>query len=218
MVILASELSSDIETAEKPSYFAKQIQGTHSQHPKQLSLMQGIIEGLVDGVLVLTKQGEWVYANEYGRRLCHQLSQGKSASDSIPQAIVRACEILRDGAEHSAKGTRHESFSPAKMMVNQEIRVNKSMSFRIRVQWLVLEESAQPYILVTLEDQNQSRKMQAIADAKKYGLTRREAEVWSLHQSRFSYKEIARKLYITPNTVKKHVKNIYAKQQDYLKK
>jgi DNA-binding CsgD family transcriptional regulator len=209
MVILASELSSNIETAEKPSYWAKQIQGTHSQHSKQSSLLQGIIEGLADGVLVLTTQGEWVYANEHGRRLCHQLSQGTSASDSISQAIVRTCEIWRDC---------HASFSPAKMVVDQEIRVNKSISFRMRVQWLVLEESAQPYLLVTLEDQNQSRKMQAIADAKKYGLTRREAEVWSLHQSRFSYKEIATKLYITPNTVKKHMKNIYAKQQNYLKK
>lgn len=205
MVILASKLSSDIETAETPSYSPKQIQGVHSQHPTQPSLLQGIIEGLIDGVLVLTKQGEWVYANEYGRHLCHQLSPCESASDSIPQAIVRACDILR---------ARHESLSAETMAIDQEIRVNESMTFRLRVQWLVLEESAQPYLLVTLEDQNQSRKMQAIADAKKYGLTRREAEVWLLHQSRFSYKEIAKNLYITPNTVKKHIKNIYAKQQE----
>jgi len=64
-----------------------------------------------------------------------------------------------------------------------------------------------------MEDQNLSKQMQAITDAKRYGLTPREAEVWSLHQAKLSYKEIAKNLYITVNTVKKHIKNIYSKQQ-----
>jgi DNA-binding CsgD family transcriptional regulator len=207
MIILASEVNSNTETASKANYSEKQIKGTCAQHSQQTALLQAIMEGLIDGVLVLTKQGEWVYANECGRQICQQLSLGTTPSNSVPQAIWRVCECLRDRLDPLAE---HE------MLINNEIKPKNSATFRIRVRWLVLEESAQPYLLVTIEDQHQARKMQAIADAKKYGLTRREAEVWSLHQSKLSYKEIAEKLYITHNTVKKHIKNIYAKQQEFL--
>lgn len=53
------------------------------------------------------------------------------------------------------------------------------------------------------------------ADVQKYGLTCREAEVWFLHRNKYSYKEIADKLFVTINTVKKHMKNIYAKHYTY---
>jgi len=154
--------------------------------------------------LVLSQQGEWIYANECARQICQQLSPGKTPSNSVPQVIWQVCESLRD---------RLELLCDQEAIIGNEIKSNNSVNFRVRVRWLVLEDSAHPLILVTIEDQHQTRKMQAIADAKKYGLTRRETEVWSLHQSRLSYKEIADRLYITLNTVKKHIKNIYAKQQ-----
>ncbi|NEQ50076.1 MAG: LuxR family transcriptional regulator, partial [Leptolyngbya sp. SIO3F4] len=40
----------------------------------------------------------------------------------------------------------------------------------------------------------------------------READVWILHRIGLSYQEIAARLYIALNTVKKHMKNVYAKQ------
>ena len=207
MVILSGELNSNIETVKTSKYSSKPFKAIHSQKSKQPSWLQAIIEGLVDGVLVLTQQGEWVYANECGRQICYQLSPDQSQNNSVPSAIWRVCELLLN---------RLDPFAEQEMVINNEIKLTNSVTFRIRVRWLVLEESACPYLLVTIEDQHQARKMQAIADAQKYGLTRREAEVWSLHQSKLSYKEIADKLYITLNTVKKHIKNIYTKQQGFL--
>lgn len=207
MVILASEMNGNNETLKQSIYSQKPIQGFNVLDSKQPSWLQAIIEGLVDGVLVLSQQGEWIYANECARQICQQLSPGKTPSNSVPQVIWQVCESLRD---------RLELLSDQEAIIGNEIKPNNSVNFRVRVRWLVLEDSAHPLILVTIEDQNQSRKMQAIADAKKYGLTRRETEVWSLHQSRLSYKEIADRLYITLNTVKKHIKNIYAKQQEFL--
>ena len=67
---------------------------------------------------------------------------------------------------------------------------------------------------MTIEDCNQYNQSIAIADAKKYNLTDREMEVWLLRRANLSYREIANQLYITINTVKKHLKNIYVKQQD----
>jgi DNA-binding CsgD family transcriptional regulator len=104
-------------------------------------------------------------------------------------------------------------FLDNKMIIESEISLDNLGAFRIRVRWLELDESEQPYLLVTLEDRLQSTHSAAIADAKKYGFTEREAEVWLLRQAKHSYKEIAAKLYITLNTVKKHMKNIYAKRQ-----
>ncbi len=207
MVILASELNRNNETIEESNDFQNLNQGSNVLQPKQPSWLQAIIEGLVDGVLVLSQQGEWIYGNECARQICLQLSLDKKLSNSVPQVIWQVCEVLRD---------QLDLFSEQEMMIGNAIKPNNTVNFRVRVRWLVLEESAHPLILVTIEDQHQARKMNAIADAKKYGLTRREAEVWSLHQSRLSYKEIADRLYITLNTVKKHIKNIYAKQQEFL--
>lgn len=205
MVILTSQLNSHIKTFETQNFSEKQLKEASFRHSKQPTLLQAIMEGLVDGVLVLTKQGELVYANECGRQICDQLSQGTSAFNSLPQAIWGVCESFLDS---------HNLLPELETIVNNDINPNCSATFRVRVRWLVLEDSAYPYLLVIMEDQNLSKQMQAIADAKRYGLTPREAEVWSLHQAKISYKEIAERLYITVNTVKKHIKNIYSKQQN----
>ncbi|WP_293048269.1 hypothetical protein [Moorena sp. SIO1F2] len=44
-------------------------------------LLQGVVEGLMDGVLILNAQGELVHSNCYGRLLCAQLAVDKSKSN-----------------------------------------------------------------------------------------------------------------------------------------
>lgn len=207
MVAFAPELNSKIETFTKQKLSEKQLKMAQSQQAKPPAFLQAIIEGFVDGVLILTEQGGWIHANEYARRICHKLSQGTSQLNAVPQQIWNVCESLIDS---------HEVFPEFKMIIESEVDTENSGIFRIRARWLVLDESVRPYLLVTLEDRRQSNHNIAIADAQKYGLTRREAEVWLLRRANYSYKEIAAKLYITHNTVKKHLKNIYAKQQEIL--
>ncbi len=64
-----------------------------------------------------------------------------------------------------------------------------------------------------LEDRYQSTQNLAIAEVDKYRLTRREAEVWLLRRANYSRKDIAAELCISLDTVKKHLKNIHAKQE-----
>jgi DNA-binding NarL/FixJ family response regulator len=71
----------------------------------------------------------------------------------------------------------------------------------------------QPYLLVTLEDCGEAARNRAIAEAHQYGLTSRQAEVWLLHRLGLSYRHMAAQLYVTPNTIKRHMKDIYAKQK-----
>jgi DNA-binding CsgD family transcriptional regulator len=72
------------------------------------------------------------------------------------------------------------------------------------------------YILVNLEDCQQASRDRAVAEVKQYELTAREAEVWLLRRSGYSYREIAEQLYLSVNTVKQHLKHIYTKQKAYV--
>lgn len=167
-------------------------------------MIEAILEGFIDGVLILNEQGNLVHANDCARRICQKLCQENLSVNFIPPQIWHVCESLIES---------RDLFSDKKLIIESEISLDHSATFRIRVRWLDLEESEQSYLLVTVEDKLQSTQNAALTDVKKYGLTHREAQVWLLRQAKHSYKEIAAQLYITINTVKKHMKNIYAKQQ-----
>ena len=203
----APHSNSNIQPFEKSTHSEKHLKLAQARHSNPSSLLKAIIEGFVDGVLIVTEQGECIHANEFGRKICHQFSQGNSQSHSIPQSIWNVCESLIDS---------RELFPEQKMIIEATIELSDLATFRVRVRWLELAEKDTSYLLVTIEDRNQSTHNAAIADAKRYGLTPREAEVWLLRRANYSYKEIAAKLYITLNTVKKHMKSVYAKQQENL--
>lgn len=174
-------------------------------HTKQAysTLLQGVLEGFMDGVLVLTAQREWVHGNKYACQICQQL-QDSSQPNSVPKEIWRNCQALIDSREF---------YGNQSVIIESEITIDHSTAFRVRTRWLQLEFSEDPCILITIEDQRQSLRNIAIAEGFKYNLTPREAEVWSLRRVNYSYKEIAAELFISLNTVKKHLKNIHAKQE-----
>ncbi len=171
---------------------------------KQPSLLQAVLEGFIDGVLILTDQGEWIHANDCARRICRQLTQGVSQTDRVPQEIWRVCKSLIDNLNR---------YPNKPVMVEDEITTAAAASYRLRAQWLNLDMMQRPCLLVTLEDRLQSIRSAAIAESRRYRLTPREIEVWLRYRANYSYKEIAEELFITCNTVKKHMKNIHAKRQ-----
>ena len=202
-----AELNSRIEPVQRLKAPKQQSDSSQFQPWQPHCLLQSVIEGFIDGILILTAQGELVHANAQAHRIGDQLIQGASQSNAVVQEIWRVCESLRES---------REVFPEQKIIIESEIATDGSVLYRIRARWLELSESDRLFLLVTLEARHQGIKNSAIADINKYGLTPREAEVWLLRQAQHSYKEIADKLYITVNTVKKHLKNIYFKQQEYL--
>lgn len=174
------------------------------QSVSQVHLLQAAIESFVDGILILTTEGELFHANECAREICCQLVPNSELEDKIPAEIWRVCESLIES---------RKLFDNERKFMEFEVKKSKAVKLRIRAQWLQQNGNGD-YLIVTLEDCNESSQNIAIADAKKYGLTEREAEVWLLRRANLTYKEIAEHLYITINTVKKHLKNIYAKQQE----
>lgn len=202
-----AELNSRIEPVQILNTPKKQSDGSQFQPWQQQYLLQGVIEGFIDGILILTDRGELVHANTQAHQISHQLIQGRSQPNAVVQEIWRVCASLRES---------HELFPDRTIIIESEVATEASAIYRIRARSLKLGESERIFLLVTLEARHQELKNLAIADINNYNLTPREAEVWLLRQTKHSYKEIAAKLYITINTVKKHLKNIYAKQQEYL--
>jgi len=174
---------------------------------KQSSFLQAVLESLIDGVLILTDQGEWIHANQCARQICHRLTEGMAQTDRVPQQIWHVCESLIGSLKLYPNKT---------IVIEDEIIADDAAHYRLRAQWVKLDATQRPCLLVTLEDRLQSLRDVAIAESNRYRLTTREADVWLRHRTHHTYKEIATALYITQNTVKKHMKNIHAKRQQVL--
>jgi DNA-binding CsgD family transcriptional regulator len=188
-----------------PIYGDKSSKQDDFQPVAEVDLLQAIIESFVDGVLILSPQGKLIHANEYARSICRLLIAKDTSRDVVPEEIWRICQSLIESSE---------LFPEEKMIIESEIQPNPTIKLRLRARWLELSASPNNFLLVTVEDCNQYSQSIAIADAKKYNLTDREIEVWQLRRANFSYKQIAKQLYITINTVKKHLQNIHAKQYE----
>ena len=175
------------------------------------SLLVGIIESFLDGILILTKQGDCIQSNSLASQICQQLAPTKSPFNSVPKEIWQVCQALIESQDFY-----HDQPSN----IESEIALESSTTLRIRVRWFQLNEIPHPCLLVILEDRCQSVQKLAISEVDKYGLTSREAEVWLLRRANYSYQQIADELYISINTVKKHMKNIQAKREavEYLEK
>ncbi len=166
-------------------------------------LLQAVLEGFIDGILVLTDQQEIYYANTTAQQLCLQLNH---QSDSLPEIIWQACKALIDSRD----------LYPNQPIVLESEVESATVNLRIRVQWLQLEAVDRPCILVRLQDQNQAAQGLAISEAQTWKLSPRETEVWLRRRASHSRKQIAIALYIAEDTVKKHLKNIQIKRQLYI--
>lgn len=195
MLTQTSSLQSFINSLERQNYQTSQSDGL---------FLQSVLESFFDGILVLTEQKQLIHANELARQICQQLTQGKPGQDLIPKEIWRVCQALIES---------RSLYEEQPVIIESEITTNKLKTVRIRTRWIKLSEIQQTCLLVILEDRHQSVQNLALAEVDKYGLTPREAEVWLLRRTNTPLKEIAAELTISINTVKKHLKHIYAKRE-----
>ena len=165
------------------------------------SILRAALEGLQDGFIVANQQGEILKINAPAERICDLLTPRK---DKLPAEIWRICQsALRN----------QNLLSFQKIGLDAEIILPELGTVRIRVQNIQLAQN--PYFMVVLEDRQQTLRNKALSDAALYGLTERETEVWQLRLRGADYNEISTTLWISANTVKKHVKNILAKQRSH---
>ncbi len=174
---------------------------------RDTAFLENVIEELLDGILVLTEQRELVHANECARRILRILNRGKSQVSLVPQEIWHVCQTLIES---------RNLFPGQHWLVETKIFIDSTVTFNVKARWIKLPPFETPCLLLLIRDQYQSIKAIANEEALKYGLTERESEIWLLHRANYTYKQISTELYITPNTVKKHMKSIHVKQKQYL--
>lgn len=168
------------------------------------TFLQAVLEGFVDGILVLTDQQEVMYANATADSICTQLDKEKITP--LPKELQQVCTALVESKD---------LYGDRPLMIESDVDTGET-TLRIRAQWLTLQTAQHPCILLRLQDQDQAVQGLAIAEAQKWNLTPRETEVWLLRRAGCKRREIATELYIAEDTVKKHLKNIQFKRQSVL--
>jgi len=159
------------------------------------ALLYGVLEGMLDGILVVTPLGQIQYANQSGQEICQQFT----TQSKLPPQIWKICTAMLER-------------QPLPTLTLEDEIHTEQHNLRVRVR-LIEDARNEVSLLVTIENRDRNNQILALAEAQRYGLTSRETEVWMLRRANLSYKAIAAKLYITIDTVKKHLKNIRAKQQ-----
>jgi DNA-binding CsgD family transcriptional regulator len=165
---------------------------------------QAVIEECIGGILVFTDQQQLVYASRTAQRVLNQLQSESEAKGSIPNEIGHICSLLIQ--------SRHV-FPDQSWLLEFDIFTKAMTRLHICARWLNLEVMPHPCLLLTIADRQQAIVNLVTEEADRYGLTPREKDVWLLQKNDYTYKQIATELGITPNTVKKHMRSIYAKKR-----
>ena len=163
-----------------------------------IGIFRAALASLQDGFIIVSHTGEIIQINEPAQRICHLLTE---AAATLPAEFWQLCQsALRNQNVHNVG-------------IDADIILPELGAVRVRVQNIYQDDP--PYFLIVLEDRQQTMRNKALSDAALYGLTERETEVWQMRLRGLAYKEISTTLWISVDTVKKHVKNILAKQRSH---
>lgn len=172
------------------------------------SLLKTALDNLVDGLLIVAASGRILQANTMATRVCHSLTPADTSTGrtQVPTVLWRLCHPI---FKNIANGIETQ------LGLEIDIATNQHQPIRVRIHPLNLKVQQEDCLMLILEDRQQAHRRRAIADGNRYGLTPREVDVWELRLQQQSYETIASTLFITENTVKKHVKSILAKRRAY---
>lgn len=177
-----------------------------SQPVGQVGILRAALESLQDGFIVASQTGEVHQINEPAQRICNLLLESAPPyrKAALPVEIWRVCESAI---------ANQKVLSFQKLGLDAEIILPEIGTVRVRVQTIAIAQAA--CLLIVLEDRQQTIRNRALSDAALFGLTARETEVWQLRLRGDGYKEISAALWISVDTVKKHVKSILAKRRSH---
>lgn len=109
-------------------------------------LLQGIIESIFEGILILTEEGNWIYANDFTRQICAKLTPNQNQPKSVPEVIWRVCRALIES---------RSIYTNQLVIIEDEVNLDDRTKLRIQVRWLQLNVMTTPCLLVILENQEQ---------------------------------------------------------------
>lgn len=181
-------------------------------------LWSQLLELLPQGVIVVSRALKPVYWNRKAKHLCQVLAGGNGAEGMLPLAISEACHgVIRDAkAFHSVLMVECQTSTGHSVRISASLLDLTSSHEVLRTCPTAAEPASKnvpTFIAVFVENCDEVMQQESRIQQQKYDLTDREAEVWMLLRQEFTYQEIAQRLQISLNTVKTHVKNVYAKRR-----
>lgn len=179
-------------------------QKPHLTHSQLLQMEGSSLENHVGSILVLTEDGEILYVTESLGKRISALAESDDQHPLVPQEILLISQVLQQC---------RNQFPSQSWAIEFDIFTKDAIALRIRSRWLKLEGYDTPCILIILEDPQQMVQDMMLDEVQEWGLTPREQEVWLLYQDGHTYSQIAEQLYITINTVKKHMRSVHAKRR-----
>ncbi|MEO0430366.1 MAG: helix-turn-helix transcriptional regulator [Cyanobacteria bacterium J06656_5] len=175
----------------------------------QTTLLLAAIESFTVGLVIVAQNGTILHKNRRAQALLEDMPW--TSPKMVPETLWHSCQTLMENQEE------HPGLFPAGYTFVLEDEISTSHgTVHMRAQWFDWDNNinqSSDCFLITLENRQQSLTALANQEAQRYGLTTRETDVWCLKRMGYSYKKIAASLYISENTVKKHLKNIYSKKE-----
>jgi DNA-binding CsgD family transcriptional regulator len=162
------------------------------------------LSGVLAGVILFDEHEELVYLNSKAASMVRKMAKTASHAEAISKEIAFIKKFMVEA---------RREFPQQNWLNESTIFVDCLTVFQVYARWIQGDSASNSYLLLKMEDQNQLSQDMALEEAKRIGLTLREREVWLLHRANYTYKKIAEKLNITPNTVKKHMKSIFVKSR-----
>jgi DNA-binding CsgD family transcriptional regulator len=172
-----------------------------------------LIEFMKEGVVALSTQLNPIYLNSKAEETLKVLRENSDCAEKLLAVITDISHQFNQDIDRENRVLIAE----CQLVEDQLIRIR---AYKLPDVWngdSGETESDRPYLLIFLEDQTANLQEDLKIEQQKYNLTDREVEIWKLLLQAYSYQEIAKSLHISLNTVKFHVKNIYAKKRCSLK-
>ncbi|MEB3210727.1 MAG: LuxR C-terminal-related transcriptional regulator [Leptolyngbyaceae bacterium] len=190
-----------------------------------LNPLATVFETLLDhlfpfqGFMLLDGEGNLVHCSPRAKHFCSGVRIESNDRDNHPSrkhSLTELPETIKHLAECLIES--RELFQNQHIQLQDVVVLNEMtpLQLQLHARWVHLGPQRHPFIVVTFENLTESVHQQALIDAQQYQLTDRETEVWELHLRGFTYRQMAEKLYISVNTVKRHMKSIHSKRKyDY---
>ncbi|PSN15409.1 hypothetical protein C7293_07530 [filamentous cyanobacterium CCT1] len=167
------------------------------------------------GLLLVSRLGHVIQSSPKARELCQVLQAGAgfaSPADrvewrdlwSLPTQIRTLCKSMIES---------REDFPNQRVQLHDEIDIEGQCCVHLTGDWVDWGEVEPTYLLISIENRQEVSAQRAAFDTYRYQLTARESDVWRLAMQGCSYSEIAAQLFISVNTVKRHMKSIHEKRR-----
>jgi DNA-binding CsgD family transcriptional regulator len=164
------------------------------------------------GFMLLDHQGTLVQSSPYAQELCRAMD-----CEVLPQRLkplnpkewlpIKISSLIRCLRESRQRLPEH------RIQLQEVVVLRDHTRLRLAANWIELEPQQPACIVVTLENLTAIAHQQALTDARRHQLTERESQVWECALLGLSYSEIGQELFISINTVKRHMKSIHRKQE-----